>query len=217
MKPSLLLSGRVEGELAVFPLPEVTLFPGALMPLHIFEPRYRAMVADALDGNALLVIAQIPDDARRTPDGNPAFSELATVGRIVKHERLQDGRFNILVLGLARVRVTEVASENSYRKVVAEVVRTAPGAPDEAEVTALSMTAQSFAERMRAVDPSFEFESGGVGDAGWLADQCAHYLVLDGAERQRLLEHLNDGERVSACLEVLMRQAANLGHHDTLH
>src|SRR4051812_3622813 len=88
----------------LFPLPDLVLFPHALLPLHIFEPRYRQMTADALAEDGLVTMVQI----RPPPEGCPPWAEpvpimdVGCLGKIVEHERLDDGRFNIVLLGWKR-------------------------------------------------------------------------------------------------------------------
>ena len=107
----------------LFPLPGVVLFPHAVLPLHIFEPRYRQMTEDALASDRLITIVQIrPPDEWKSPE-LPALEEFGCLGRIFKHERLADGRFNFLLLGRKRVRLTrEVPSGKLYRMSEVRVV-----------------------------------------------------------------------------------------------
>ncbi len=100
----------------VFPLPNVYLFPGCVMPLHIFEPRYRQMIEDLLDCSGRLVMATI-EEGVKDADGQPALHEIGALGEIGRHERLKDGRFLIYLFGLARVRIREVPSRRLYRQV----------------------------------------------------------------------------------------------------
>jgi Lon protease-like protein len=94
--------------LPVFPLPETVLFPHALLPLHIFEPRYRTMVQDVSDGLGLIVVA------RQVGDG---FEPLGTVGRLHDLTELEDGRYNMMLEGTERVTLTEVDCDTPYRQV----------------------------------------------------------------------------------------------------
>lgn len=103
----------------VFPLPNVFLFPGCVMPLHIFEPRYRQMIEDLLDRPGRLVMGTLADD-NVIGDEKPALVEVGGLGEIGRHERLADGRFLIWLIGLARVRIHEVASDRAYRLVAIE-------------------------------------------------------------------------------------------------
>ena len=105
----------------VFPLRDVFLFPGQLLPLHIFEPRYRQMIEDGLDGPGRIVIAAPREDEPPTPQG-PQLPAVAGIGEIVRHHRLADGRFLIWILGLGRVRLQEADSDRLYRRVSYDVV-----------------------------------------------------------------------------------------------
>ncbi len=92
----------------IFPLREVVLFPHAAIPLHIFEERYREMVADALDASGQIAMAVFEGD-RWTEDyhGRPPVRPAVCVGQILQHESLPDGRFNVILQGVCRARIEE--------------------------------------------------------------------------------------------------------------
>ena len=92
----------------VFPLPNTVLFPCTSLPLHIFEPRYRAMIHDVTEGSGLIVVSRMLDDD---------FEKLGTVGRIRDLEPLEDGRYNLVLEGLHRVSMIEVPCDTPYRQV----------------------------------------------------------------------------------------------------
>ncbi|MBK8976370.1 MAG: LON peptidase substrate-binding domain-containing protein [Planctomycetes bacterium] len=119
----------------VFPLPGVFLFPGQLMPLHVFEPRYRQMIEDSLDGPGRLVIGTVLERDRTELPGAPPILPTAGVGEIARHEKLPDGRFVLWLCGLARAHVEEIPSERLYRRVRYRVLRDV--APTDAELSAL--------------------------------------------------------------------------------
>lgn len=104
----------------LFPLPNAWLFPGAVVPLHVFEPRYRQMVEDSLDGPGRLVLAAVPEQHHDQMEGAPPVHMVAGLGEIGRHQRLDDGRYMILLVGLARVLVQEVPSDKLYRMVRVE-------------------------------------------------------------------------------------------------
>lgn len=105
------------GPIPLFPLPGVFLFPHQVLPLHIFEQRYRDMVKDLLDGPGRFVIASPQIGEREAPGLPPAVVPVGGLGEILRHEQLPDGRFMIWVLGLARVHIEEVDSPHLYRQV----------------------------------------------------------------------------------------------------
>jgi len=106
--------------IAVFPLPGLVFLPGQRLPLHIFEPRYRAMVRDAIGGSGWLVVACALSAEGEEP---AVISPMATAGRIHAHQQLPDGRYNILVEGAARTRLLEIPASTPYRVVRPQVQR----------------------------------------------------------------------------------------------
>jgi hypothetical protein len=115
----------------MFPLPGVFLFPHQVLPLHVFEPRYRELVADLLDGPGRFVVATTQTDERETPEHVPEVLPVAGLGESMRHEQLPDGRYMIWVLGLARVHLEEVDSDRQYRRVMCRpFVEIAVPAPD---------------------------------------------------------------------------------------
>ena len=105
----------------LFPLAQCILLPHATVPLHIFEPRYRAMTKDALDSDGLIAMATFDgDDYRHDYEGTPPIRPTVCVGYIVHHERLFDGRYNILLQGIARATIEEEhgLDEGGYRSAI---------------------------------------------------------------------------------------------------
>jgi len=103
--------------LPVFPLRNVWLFPYIVLPLHVFEPRYRQMMEDCLDGPGRIALGTIRGDATEPASGEPPFYDIAGVGEIGRHEKLDDGRFDLHLVGLYRAHVRQVESDRLYRKV----------------------------------------------------------------------------------------------------
>jgi Lon protease-like protein len=138
----------VTRRIPIFPLPGVVLLPGTLLPLHIFEPRYRAMVADALAGDRTIGMAMWKAGAESDP-GEPRIHEIGGAGEIVESERLDDGRYNVVLEGRFRFRVLDEAPPSPYR--IARVVEV-PSRPLEVEIAArvTEAAAQEYAPLARA-------------------------------------------------------------------
>jgi uncharacterized protein len=98
----------------------VVLFPGAPLPLHVFEPRYRRMVEDALESRRAIGIVLLKPGYEHDYQGRPPIYPIGCSGTIVEHERLDDGRHNILLLGQSRFRVLEEQAGEPYRLAVVE-------------------------------------------------------------------------------------------------
>src|SRR5437762_11320055 len=104
------------GTARLFPLPNLVLFPSVIQPLHIFEPRYRQMMADALDDDRLMALVLLRPGWEEDYHKRPPVHAVACLGRIFQEQRLADGRYNLLLQGLARARVVaEVPSPRLYR------------------------------------------------------------------------------------------------------
>jgi Lon protease-like protein len=116
----------------LFPLPGVVLLPGVPFPLHIFEARYRALVEDALAGDRRFVLAIPAADAAPLSTGLPALMPLGTLVRIAVDERLPDGRFRLLAMGEARIRIVdETGVDEPYRRARVQVLEERPPRPGD--------------------------------------------------------------------------------------
>jgi ATP-dependent Lon protease len=111
------------GEVRLFPLPNLVLFPHVMQPLHVFEPRYRELVEDALSDDRLIAMALLKPGWEPDYEGRPALFDTACLGRIIKHHRLPDGRYNLLLVGLRRLHLTrELPPARSFRQAQAQVL-----------------------------------------------------------------------------------------------
>lgn len=198
------------GALPLFPLPQTVLFPGALLPLHVFEPRYRALVRDVLSSHRMLSVVLIADTSALDKDGHPAIAPVAGVGLIIDHTDLPGGRFNILLRGRARVRLRELPFEPPYRRAEATVLEAASVEAPPADVMALMSTASAFASIVRERDRTFDFHLPRDASPSQMADLCAHHLVLDARERQAILEMVDTTARVRRVTEALAVQRLTL-------
>ncbi len=110
----------------LFPLPNLFLFPGTVIPLDILEPRYEQMIEDSLDGPGRMVIGTILEGHHDEISGDPPVLDVGGLGEIARHERQDNGRFLIMLVGLARVRIREVPSDRLYRRVEAAPLEEVP-------------------------------------------------------------------------------------------
>lgn len=191
------LSGisRIVG-VPMFPLPDYYLFPGALVPLHIFEPRYRQMITDLLDTAGRLVVGTLRDKDAPTEYG-PAVFTIGGLGEIVSHRRLEDGRYLIWLLGLERVRIEEIDSKEPYRRVDAVVL------PDEAgdEARNAELAPRLLAAIEQRMLPGIEL-SAGLG-TGLLADILFQHLPLPSIKKEWALAQRDVTRRAEAALAWL--------------
>ena len=196
-------------ELPLFPLRHAVLFPGVLLPLHVFEPRYVTMVRDSLDTHRCLSIVQITDP-HADLSGNPPIAETAGVGTIVDYSELPGSRYNLLLVGRARARIQERSFVPPYRRAIANLLRSHNKDVPPLEVAALHAAAAAFAAIVSERDSSFEMRLPKDATPGVIADACAHALVIDPREKQAMLETLDVRKRVRDVTAVLTVQRTTL-------
>jgi Lon protease-like protein len=169
----------------LFPLPGVVLFPGALLPLHIFEPRYRAMVADALSGDRTIGMAMMMPGWEHGGE-TPAIFPVGGAGRIVDSEELPDGRYDIVLEGDFRYRILGESAPAPYRIASVEEVESVPFA-SEAEARRVSQEATSLFREVAAPMELPPLPDGPLSPEH-LGFQLALRLRYEPAELQALLE-----------------------------
>lgn len=189
-------------EVPVFPLPKLVLFPGTSLPLHIFEPRYRDMLADTLAGNdRLIAVAQLKPGWEEAYEARPAIYPIAGVGRIATHAHNPDGTYDIVLDALARVQLSELApAGRRYRRAAATVLqdRAPQAGVSSTDISALLSLATRVATLVKRALPGFEMQADRDDGPGLLSDRLADQFVLDPVARQGLLETLDVGQRVRA-------------------
>jgi Lon protease-like protein len=199
--------------LSIFPLPDAALFPGALLPLHVFEPRYRDLVRDALAGSKTLAVARLKPGFEADYGGRPPVFDSCGAGRIIDHAELGDGRFHIMLRGIARVRIVrELPPAQSYRVVRAELIRDLPG--DSGVCSALEAKTRTL---WRALAPKLpegvrdlEEVTSGATDAAGFADRLAALVAGDPDTSQALIAEPDPSERLRVIVERLEDLADSL-------
>jgi Lon protease-like protein len=194
---------------AVFPLPRLVMFPGTILPLHIFELRYREMLRACLEsGDKLLAVTQLKPGWEPNYEGNPPIYSVAGVGAIEGHRENPDGTYDIVLRALARVRLAEdTPQRQSYRQATALVLRErTPERVDRNELAAVVSLATNIAAIVKRALPGFALQTTHDDGPGLLSDRLADQFVLDPEARQDLLETLD----VAARLRALTNHLAQL-------
>jgi Lon protease-like protein len=196
--------------LSVFPLAGALLFPRMQLPLHIFEPRYRAMVTDSLARDRRIGMIQ-PRPAFREAKGEPVpLFEIGCVGRIAEVEALNDGKFDIVLEGLSRFRVVrELEVTTPFRQIEAELIA---DPQDEVlgmgERASLELESRRFAERQGyAIDWSAVSRL----DDEALVNGIAQIAPFDPAAKQALLEASSLSDRAELTVQLMQF----FGRHDS--
>ncbi len=187
--------------LAVFPLGGALLFPGLHLPLHIFEPRYRALIGEALVKDRMIGMIQPRPSSPK--DWAPPLYEMGCVGRIAEVEALDDGRYNILLEGVARFRIlSELEVNTPFRQIEADVedVRTDSDVLAAVERAAVERAAREFcAAQGYAVD----WASVTALDDQMFINGIAQVAPFDNASKQALLEADSLQERAHLAIELM--------------
>lgn len=195
------------GIVRLFPLPNLVLFPSVVQPLHIFEPRYRQLMADALAEDRLITMALLEQGGELAHDKRPAIHPIVCIGKVFKEEMLSDGRFNLMLHGMARARILEeIPVPKLYRVARAELLHALP-------VADVAVEAELRKQLGAAMHQWFEAQSGvqkqlqqlfkGSIDLGKLCDLFAFTLPLEPEIKQELLEEVDVGRRVRRLLGYL--------------
>jgi uncharacterized protein len=188
----------------LFPLPNVVLFPGVFLPLHIFEPRYRAMTEDALDGDRIIGMALLQPGWEREYEGRPPVYATGCAGVISHAEKLPDGRFNIVLNGLEKFRVMAERQERAYR--LAEVLGLPEVATDEHRRELRQRRGRLEALVLEALHASEVRIPTSLSDEDLVHALC-QYLEFSPPERQALLERDGVLARAHALTELLEMQS----------
>jgi Lon protease-like protein len=201
-------------DLPLFPLHEAVLFPGTLLPLHVFEPRYCALVEHVLQTHQSLSIVHVLDPSADM-SGNPPIAPVAGVGTIVEHTKLPGGRYSIVLLGRARVRLQELRFRAPYRRALASLLQPEnEDAVRAGDLAAMHSAASTFAQLVRGRDAAFSLRVPKSASTGAVADAYAHQLIVSARERQDVLCSIDVPARVRLVTESLTVQRAVLAPQD---
>ncbi len=194
--------------LPIFPLPNVVLFPNVFLPLHIFEARYREMIADAVASDRVIGMVLLRPGWERDYEGRPPVYPIGCSGVITHVERLQDGRYNIVLRGLERFRIVAEDHGKSYRRAEVDPLAERQLGPDDRQIVRNArsklealLTATLRRAHGEAHSPDLS-TAGAMGDED-LVNALAQYLEFDPLERQALLEHDSLRTRVESLIELL--------------
>ena len=192
----------------IFPLEDATLFPNASYPLHIFEPRYRAMIADALKGNRIIGMVTLQPGHEAEYEGRPPIFAIGCAGLITEYEELPDGRFNIVLGGLVKFRVTSEDNSRPYRLAAVQAV---PEPLDEKKAAALTKERQRLDQLIEALSDTLGIGQIPPGEPDeQLVDELSQFLPMPRGQRQRLLEREDPLSRAVIVVGLLESQLKSM-------
>ena len=186
----------------VFPLPNVVLFPGVPLPLHIFEPRYRAMVRDASAGHEIIGMALLRGDWQKSYEGTPDIFDVGCAGKIAHVEALPDGRFNILLHGLREFTIRRHLFNKPYRQAEITWSSLAHGGLDTSRRTQLINLLSRFLQAEPATQAYRLLHDQSLTD-DLLVNFFSYALEIEPLEKQGLLEAASLGARAGRLADVI--------------
>lgn len=194
----------------LFPLPGVVFLPHSLLPLHVFEPRYRALVEDVVAGNGILAVPRLSPGWEHNYEGTPTLNAICGVGQIVRYQSLPDGRSNMIVQGVARLRLTkDVVSERGYRVGRGELMELDPineGKTNRIAASLKLLVAQLIAAVPETKPALGDLEHENIEISEWM-DRLAHFVLRKPDERQLYLEYSDIEDRS----DLLMASMVEMG------
>jgi Lon protease-like protein len=210
---------QVPEEVPVMTLPNVAFFPQALLPLHIFEPRYRQMLRDVLETNRIFAVACLDSEAAASEDRFEPPHRVACIGLVRACQKNENGTSNLLLQGLCRVSIQSIVGDDPYRRIRIRALTSRPGAaPIE--------NARLRSELAGLIKLKLKLSPGGsdgmtdllktVEDPEVFADIAAFNLCDNVPVKQRLLETLDVNRRLVLLLQVLRSEIDSIVLHARL-
>ena len=209
------------GTARLFPLPNLVLYPHVMQPLHIFEDRYREMLEDALATDSLIAMAVLEPGWEPDYDSRPPVNPWACLGKVVAHNRLPDGRYNLLLLGVGRIRIVkELPPLRSFRQAKVELVEdccefSSACAQHKLQEKLLTAFRDHLPCSCQMPEQLEEILSQQL-PLGLLTDLAAYALPLEAPVKQRLLAEPRVVARAETLLAELHKQRVGSGSANAL-
>lgn len=203
---------RFKGVARLFPLPDLIMFPHVMQPLHVFEPRYRKLLNDALNSDGLIAMCVLAPGWEDDYEGRPTLLPHACLGKVVTYQRTDNGKYNILLLGMRRIRIVrELPSKKGYReaqvKLLDDVAKSTNDERRPALQAALTKQFQDFLPKNKSADAALEELLATEIPLGVLTDLVSFALPMEFAEKRELLGECDIDKRATMLLSALETQA----------
>ena len=198
-----------DGQVRLFPLPNVVLFPGVVQALNLFEPRYRQLISDSLDDDNLITMALVKPDSANLSMPVPEICQTVCIGKVMTHAQLENGTYNLLLAGISRaVIVDELVSDTLYRQARVDLL-SETAMYGEGEQDLRSQLIDGFRET-QIVQSQFDSEAidkleSGEMSVGQLTDLIAYASGISPLEQQAVLEITDVRNRIHHLIAVLKK------------
>jgi hypothetical protein len=198
--------------LPIFPLPNVVFFPGTRLPLHVFEPRYRRMLEEALAGDRRIGMVLLRPGWEKDYHGSPETHRVGSHGSVSDLVHLPDGRYNLVLEDARRFEIVEFVQESPYRAARVRALPEGPPPPPALQQEKLERLTRLYAALARVLgeDPAPRFHPHSPEEFDRQVNSLAMSLRVDAQVRQELLEAPGCGERAGALEDLLARLVERL-------
>lgn len=195
----------------IFPLPNVVFFPRTFLPLHIFEPRYREMIKDALNGDRYIGMNLLQEGWEKDYYGNPPVYPVGCMGKIVEVQTLEDGRYNIILFGLTKFIIKKQIFTKSYRQAQIEYTHPEKSITESLPLHIKEMLNTTLSLYAKHTGDQGEIESllESMEDDTYLVNTLSFSLNFTTLEKQYLLEAAALTEHCKKLIDLLQFQLHN--------
>ena len=199
---------RFNGKARLFPLPDLVMFPHVMQPLHIYESRYRDLLNEALDSDGLIAMSVLDSGWERDYEGRPSVLTHACLGKIVTHHRQENGQYNLLLLGMRRVRIEqELPPLKSFREAHVELLDDYCLGENDADREALQLAlTKRFQDSLpvgQSANPAVAKLLSAEVPLGVLTDLVSFALPLSFATKCELLRESDVDRRAVTLLDAI--------------
>lgn len=191
------------GLVPLFPLSSVVFFPNTLLPLHIFEPRYREMVNTSLEGEKIIAMALLKPGWESDYYGNPDVYDVIGMGRIVSSETFEDGKMNIVLYGLKRAQIVEIVEEQPYRLARVNIIENIHSSNDESLRVEIEKLIQKWNLYLDEKQKSHKITVNSKLPLENLTDALASLIFPNVFDKQKLLEEVDVHKRAQFIIKDL--------------
>jgi Lon protease-like protein len=198
---------RFKGIARMFPLPDLIMFPHVMQPLRIFEPRYRDLLNEALDSDGLIAMCVLRPGWEEDYENNPLVLPHACLGKVVTHQRTEEGEYNILLLGMRRIKIVrELPRDKTFRRAEVTLLDDVCQSENDTERSdvqeQLTRRFQEFLPPGKKTDPVFETLLSSEIPLGVLTDLVSFALPLEYAQKRELLAECDVDRRAEMLLSA---------------
>ncbi|QEG34637.1 LON peptidase substrate-binding domain-containing protein [Bythopirellula goksoeyrii] len=199
---------RFKGTARLFPLPDLIMFPHVMQPLHIFEPRYRDLLNDALDSDGLIAMCMFAPGWEKNYEGNPPLLPHACLGRVVTHQRTDNGEYNILLLGMRRIRIErELPATRTFRQaevtLLDDFCKTSNDGKRSDLQAELTKQFQDFLPQGKSMDSALQEILASEIPLGVLTDLVSFALPMEFKKKRDLLGECDIDKRATMLLSAI--------------